>query len=585
MIRFLTGELIHRFTARFTRLYGDQAPVCLSRLRMLIGRYGVGSNPLEPEERWNESDCVLITYGDMVHNGDTPPLRVLKRFLDQRLTGIINTVHILPFFPSSSDDGFSVIDYRQVDPALGSWKDVSALSSHFRLMFDLVLNHCSAKSAWFKDYTNGIMPASQYFLEGNPKADLSAVTRPRTSPLLTKTSTRDGDRWVWTTFSADQVDLDFSNPDVLFEFLDILMQYIAAGARIIRLDAIAYLWKKPGTSCIHLEETHEVVKLMRDVLELVAPETMLLTETNVPHAENISYFGSGDEAHMVYNFSLPQLLVHAIHTNNATHLRTWAKTLSDAPEGCSFFNFTASHDGIGVRPLEGIVPAKEIIALRDAVIERGGQVSTKTNPDGTQSPYELNITYFDIFADPATTSQEKQIARFLCSQTVPMGLKGIPAFYFHSLTATPNWHEGAQETGRARTLNRMKWTEADLNTELDTPGTITRQVFREMLRRLTIRRQHRAFHPDGAMELLSPASKAIFAFTRIAPDTGDGLPPERLIALHNVSDKRVSMKRSALGDNAAKSALRDLLTDTIFPAEGKTIELNPYQCLWLTPVD
>lgn len=128
-------------------------------------------------------------------------------------------------------------------------------------MFDLVLNHCSARSSWFKDFIAGIEPARHYFLNMDPKQDYSEVVRPRTSPLLTKTRTIDGEANVWTTFSADQVDLNWCNPEVLFEFIDILMFYISKGMRIVRMDAVAFVWKELGTNCIHLPETHEIVKL------------------------------------------------------------------------------------------------------------------------------------------------------------------------------------------------------------------------------------------------------------------------------------------------------------------------------------
>ncbi|MCB1120747.1 MAG: alpha-amylase, partial [Verrucomicrobiae bacterium] len=348
---------------RLHRLYGDQAERCIERFLMMVGAYGVGLNPFPVDELWNERDVVLITYGDSIRKEGEAPLQTLRTFCNRRLKGAIKVVHILPFYPWSSDDGFSVKDYRAVDPELGDWKDVDAFSDDFNLMFDLVANHCSSKSGWFKEYVGGILPFNTYFKEGSPEDDLSDVIRPRTSPLLTKFETRDGPRYVWTTFSADQVDLNWENPDVFFEFLDILLFYISQGARIIRLDAIAFLWKTVGTSCLHLTETHEIVKLYRDILGILAPHVILLTETNVPHEENISYFGQGDEAHMVYQFSLPPLLLHGLLTENPKPLKSWAESLGDIPSGCTFFNFTSSHDGIGVRPLQGLLPDKELDKL------------------------------------------------------------------------------------------------------------------------------------------------------------------------------------------------------------------------------
>ncbi|MEA2069515.1 MAG: sugar phosphorylase, partial [Verrucomicrobiota bacterium] len=503
MIKNLDIHALENMRRRFNRLYGPgEVEHLLERMVAMIGRYGIGLEGYSDADLWDETTSVLITYGDMVQNGEEPPLQVLKRFSDQYLGGAVNTIHILPFCPYSSDDGFSVVDYRVVDPDLGTWKDVQDLGRGFRLMYDLVLNHCSRKSKWFADYVANIAPYRDFFIEADPKDDLSAVMRPRALPLLTPVHTQHGDTHVWTTFSDDQMDLDFSNPDVLFEFLDILLFYISTGATIIRLDAIAYLWKQIGTSCIHLKQTHEVVKLMRDLLDMVAPEVVLLTETNVPHEENISYFGKGDEAHMVYQFSLPPLLLHGLINGDASRLTSWAASLDDLPGQCTYFNFTASHDGIGMRPLQGIIPNEELNKLAERVKELGGHVSSKANSDGSESPYELNITYFDALGDNPETVTDLHMARFLCSQTVAMELRGVPAVYFHSLTATRNNDAGVEETGRARTINRFKWQEDELNSTLSDPRAPACRIMREYLRRLQCRSQHRTFHPDAAQRIV-----------------------------------------------------------------------------------
>ena len=465
-IKHVSSAKLKTVRRRFASLYGiERADSLLNRFYHLIGRYGVGVQKNSSPKSLSQRDALLITYADMVLDEGTRPLVALREFCSVRLKGAFSTIHILPFYPWTSDDGFSVVDYREVSEDYGRWDDVARLSEEFELMFDLVLNHCSAKSPWFKEYVSGVEPGMNYIMEADEKADLSAVVRPRSTPLLTEFQTRGGERSVWTTFSADQVDLDWTSPDLLFEFFDIIMFYVSMGCRILRLDAIAFLWKKIGTSCLHLPETHEVVKLIRNMLEIVAPEVLILTETNVPHEENISYFGKGDEAHAVYQFTLPPLLLHGLLRGTAEHLSSWASQLSPPPKGCYFLNFTASHDGVGVRPLEGILPKQEILDLAEEVEEKGGFVSMRKLEDGSESPYELNSTYYSALSDPKDEMLGE--ARFLCSQSVALSMRGIPAVYFHSLCATPNDLSGVKKTGRNRTINRKKWEFAELEELLE----------------------------------------------------------------------------------------------------------------------
>lgn len=564
-----------RIAQRLRRLYGDAAPKCLHRFQYLLGRYGVEEKEPGGNRRWGPNDVVLITYADTIQSPDSASLQTLKQFATRHLKGSICTIHLLPFYPWSSDDGFSVVDYRAVDERYGSWRDVEALGGEFKLMFDLVLNHCSARNRWFRDYVTGIAPASGYFLPTDPSSDLSAVVRPRPWPLLTKTATRDGVAHVWTTFSGDQVDLNWRNPDVLFEFLDILFLYLSKGCHILRLDAVAFLWKELGTDCMHRPETHEVVKLFRDVLELVAPEALIVTETNVPHVENISYFGQGDEAHMVYNFSLPPLLLHALLREDSQLLTNWARGLPELGPGQTFFNFTASHDGIGVRPLQGLVSDTEIQWLAAEMRARGGKVSMKRNSDGSESPYELNITYRSALEFPG--DGPLSVARFLCSQAILLAFKGMPAIYFHSLVGTPNDTEGLKESGENRSINRRKYDWDELNQLLKDPENDQHRIFGVYLNWLRRRRDRAVFHPDAPMKVIELGSE-FFAFERVALN-GE----ERLMALFNVTSKNRELKLERLGDSWAKVAqCRDLLSGKqIRIAERQRLRFKPFQALWL----
>ncbi len=576
-VPILPLEQGERVRSRLQYLYGEErAEAIAGSLLALLERWSGGK--AERSGLWDQGSSVLITYGDSIQEPDIAPLRSLSNFLDKHLAGAIDTVHILPFFPYSSDDGFSVIDYREVDPALGTWDDVHAIARRFGLMVDLVLNHCSRSSLWFSDYMADRSPYNEYFVEVDPSANLSMVTRPRSTPLLTEVRTRRGTRYLWTTFSADQVDLNYRNPEVLLEMLDVVLGYVAAGARIIRLDAVAYLWKQEATTCIHLPQTHAGVKLMRDVLRAVAPGCLLLTETNVPDAENRSYFGEGDEAQLIYQFALPPLLLHALHTGCTTYLRAWVKALeaSPPPLGCSYLNFTASHDGIGLRPLEGLVPAAELAVLLDGMRARGGYLSTRRKSDGFESPYELNISYFDAFRDPHLARDPWHVPCFLASQIVALSLQGIPALYIHALTATPNDDMGVELTSHTRAVNRRKWDRGELESLLADPCTETGQVFHELVRILRLRRAHPAFHPDGPQHLLD-LGPALLGFVREAPDG-----TERIVCLFNFTPHDHECPLDALTpEPGAPAGWLDLLSERPLSVQGGRLRLAGYAALWL----
>ncbi len=571
-IKPVSRDQLKRLRRRLLKLYGNDAEKMLERFYMMIGRYGIGLETLPIRKRWNEKDAVLITYADMVQDNENNALSVLNQFCNRHLKGAVNTLHLLPFYPWSSDDGFSVIDYRQVATENGTWQDVQHIGKDFHLMFDFVLNHCSAKSRWFKDYVSGIEPEKNYFVEANPKEDLSLVTRPRASPLLTKTQTRAGTKYVWTTFSADQVDLNWKSPDLLFEFLDILFYYLSMGAKIFRLDAVAFMWKKIGTNCLHLPETHEIVKLFRDVLEIVSPESILITETNVPHEENISYFGRGDEAHMVYQFTLPPLLLHGLLNEKSNHLTEWALQLPKLRKGCTYLNFTASHDGVGVRPLQGILDNKEIKKLVRMMEARGGKVNWKSNSDGTKSPYELNITYYDAMSD--LKDDTLGMRRFFCSQALALSMQGIPAVYFHSLIGTLNNYEGVKKTNENRTINRRKWNVTELNALIENPEThhsIVFQLYQKLLRKRT---DQPAFDPD-ALQIIHDLGKNFFALTRESVDKS-----QKILCLYNFTSKTKSLKKPIFL-KSAKKRFFDIASGKTIPFTARGLSFKPYHFYWL----
>lgn len=561
-----------------SRLYGaESAEQVLPRMEELLRAY---SEKIPDPKRtgWDQRDLVLITYADQIRSSEGAPLAALKDFLvDHQYHQRINTVHLLPFFPYTSDDGFSVVDYKQVDPNSGNWEDIHSLAEYFNLAFDMVANHCSQECDWFQKYLQGESPYKQFFIDVDPQADLSAVIRPRALPLLTPFETPSGTKHVWTTFSSDQVDLNYGSPDVLLAMTDVLLFYVANGARIIRLDAIAFLWKVIGTTCLHLEETHEVVKLMRTICQMVAPHVLLLTETNVPHVENISYFGEGDEAHMVYQFSLPPLLYDAYLTEDATVLTDWMDRLYEIPDGTTYFNFTASHDGIGVRPLEGLVPQDRLDRLVAATEERGGMVGMRTMPDGTQRPYELNITYVDAMKSPSSDDEELHARRFLASQAIMLAMKGIPGIYFHSLVGTPNHTPGVEESGIPRRINRRKYERNELEESLAHEGSAQQRIFAGYQNLLDTRIQQSAFHPDGPSEVVHTEHPGILSFLRTSPE-GD----QAILVLANMTGQHQSLK---LENTQLQGLTFDLISGQP-KVLSQTVTLDPVEIVWLAePVD
>jgi len=570
-------------------LYGaERAPAVLARLREVLAQFRrrtsvhAPSTCPVPQERLSERDVILITYGDQVTEAGKSPLLTLAEVLETTVGGAITGVHILPFFPYSSDDGFSIIDYAFVDPALGTWADIERLGCEFRLMFDAVINHISAQSRWFQEFLQCNPEFADFFIVVEEGMDLSQVVRPRALPLLTRVQTAHGERLVWTTFSADQVDLNYANPDVLLRIVEILLLYVEKGAQIIRLDAIAYLWKKIGTPCIHLEETHRVIKFLRAVLDVVAPHVILITETNVPHEENVSYFGDGsDEAQMVYQFSLPPLVLHTFHTGDASRLSEWAGGVNAPSSSSTFFNFLASHDGVGVRPVEGILSHSEVQAMVERTLAHGGYVSYKAEPDGSQTVYELNISYFDALSDPhAAEPLDLQARRFLASQAIMLSLAGVPGIYVHSMFGSRSYHAGVEQTGRYRSINREKLRRDRLERELADLASLRHKVLYPYLHIIRTRAAHPAFHPAGSQQVLS-LDPALFVLLRGAPDGS-----ESLLCIHNVSsaERLLRVDLDALAFSSA-GHVRDLIAGAIFRVDTSgTLNLciAPYQVLWLT---
>ncbi len=550
-------------------------------LELLTEEFIEGGPPPHRAALFDETDVMLITYADQIREPGRPPLATLHDFLRTHVADAISGIHLLPFHPYSSDDGFSVMDYRLVDSTLGRWPDVRAIAEDFRLMMDAVFNHVSARGRWFKEWLAGHPSRANFFLQVDPNLDLSAVTRPRTSPLLTPVETPDGPLHLWTTFSADQIDLNYANPYVLLESTRALLDFVRCGAGIVRLDAVAFLWKQIGTSCVHLPQTHAIVHLWRAMLDAAAPGTLLLTETNVPHDENLSYFGDGtDEAHLVYQFALPPLVLSAFHLADARPLREWAMGLHTPSDQTTFLNFLGSHDGIGVRSVESILTPSEIRHLCELATTHGGGVSYRAGPDGGFSPYELNAVYFDALTE--TSSEEpmdRQVDRFVSAHSVLLALAGIPAIYVHSLLGSRNWTDGIAATGKLRSVNRQKLNRAELETELADPASFRHQVFTRLLEKIKTRVTEPAFHPNGLQTVVNGPSP-LFVIQRTSPDGSS-----RVLCIHNLSGKEQRLDTCPTQGAHLSGVLDDLCnpghTLAVAPDGHVEVDVPPYGVRWL----
>ena len=572
-------QLIHRIHHHLREVYPTYDIDKLASNIMSIMRFDAYIAQPEPHYNpWTWQDAIVITYGDSIKTTDEPPLRTLRDFLRQELTGFISGVHVLPFFPWSSDDGFSVIDYTAVNDAHGTWEDLCAIANDFLLMSDLVINHCSSRSLWFENFKKRIDPGVDYFIEVDPEADTQDIIRPRTSPLLRPTETVDGTRYVWCTFSHDQIDLDFSNPQVLLEFVHIIRFYLDRGIKIFRLDAVAFLWKELGTSCINLPQTHELVRLIRTLVEHCDPEAIIVTETNIPNRENLSYFGNANEAHIIYNFSLPPLLLHGLITGDSTHLCNWLMTMPPAQNGTTYLNFIASHDGIGLRPAEGLLKNEEIDQIAELMTEFGGKVSWRTAGKNALRPYEVNIALYDALKGTVAHGEDQwQFERFICAHTIILAIEGIPAFYIHSFFGTTNDYERLENASHSRAINRHQWDLDELNATLEDRTSHHSRVFTELKRLLGIRRHQPAFHPNATQFTLQ-LGEQVFAFWRQSHNH-----EQSIFCLHNISDKTLNIKLSDI-NVIELDQCHCLLSNKQYHHLNGNVTLEPYQSAWLTNI-
>ncbi|ENL2789615.1 sugar phosphorylase [Listeria monocytogenes] len=552
-------ELVNQIEVKLRKIYqAAYQPAYLEKMLACAENYS--NNTRGSIDTISEKNVYLIAYGDSIFEKNKHPLQTLNEFLQEYAQDVITDVHLLPIFPSTSDDGFSVTDYKQIDEQLGDWDDVQKMSENFRVMLDFVANHMSKSSDWFKRFSDNEAPYNQFFIEKDSQFDYKNVTRPRTSPLFHK---YENGKELWTTFSEDQLDLNVRNIDCLVALTDVLLFYASKQATSIRLDAIGFLWKTSGTTCMHLPETHEIISLWRLLIDELYPNLQIITETNVPHEENISYFGNGEnEANMVYQFPLPPLVLHTFTCHDTTKLSKWAKSISQVSSTATYFNFLASHDGIGMRPATGILSDEEINSLVQKAVQNGGQVSYKDNADGTQSVYELNINYGEALQNPGEdTTEELVTKKIIAAHSILLTLQGVPAIYYHSLLGSKNDLVGYEESGINRRINREKLEKNQLVHELET-DTYRQTIFTSLKKLVQIRRNHTAFSPFATQEILD-LGPDVFAIKRESEE-------ECIYGIINVTSHNISKTLAFSGTN--------LLTNQPVASE---LDLTAYEVVWI----
>ena len=350
-----------------------------------------------------------------------------------------------------------------------------------------------------------------------------------------------------------------------------MINLINHGVTIFRLDAIAYLWKESGTKCINLNKTHEIIKLLRVISGLLNTQTLIVTETNLPEKENLSYFGKNDEANWIYNFSLPPLLIHAFLFENNSYLYNWSKKLPRSKNGNCYLNFIASHDGIGMRPTEGLLSSKALKDFLYRLKKNGSKFSYRKIQNKSKKIYEANITVFDALKKTNYDNGKFSFERYISAHSIMIAFEGVPAVYFNSIFGTSNDEAKFVITGNNRDVNRYKWNLKNISNKLNNKDSKEYYFYKKISNLLSIKKKQKAFHPNASRENINLGPK-IFCFKRESINK-----KQTIICITNLSSKIQYLKLS-------KKFLKykDLLGSKIFFTIDKRIKLDPCQTIWLS---
>lgn len=429
----------------------------------------------------------LITYADSL-GGDLGALNGLLRahFSDLFPGG----VHILPPFPSSADRGFAPKTYFEIDPAFGTWEDMKRIGEGFPILVDVMVNHISRQSEAFRDFVRRgrASPTADLFLTVDkvwpgglvPDADVRRIflrkpDHPFTDIIVEETGARET---VWTSFGtkdwSEQVDLDVHSPLTQHFFGKVFEHLSQNGIRIVRLDAVGYVIKKPGTSCFFVEpEIWEFLSWIKNLADSCGID--LLPEVHAPfsYQRNLA-----DHGYWVYDFVLPGLVLHTLFSGSTDKL---AEHLRSCPR--RQFTTLDCHDGIPIQPdLDGILTLAEARAVVSQCEARGANINRilgeKKGPDGFDA-HQINITYYDAL--------DRDDDAYILARAIQCFAPGVPQIYYVGLLAGTNDQNAFSVSGEGRAVNRHNYTVEEIERDLQRP------VVRRLEALIRFRNTHPAF--------------------------------------------------------------------------------------------
>jgi sucrose phosphorylase len=443
----------------------------------------------------------LIAYVDRLSGGG---FGALNRLLKGPFAGVFGGAHLLPFFTpiDGADAGFDPIDHTQVDARLGTWEDVRTLSSTVELVADLIVNHVSSSSPQFldfskkgqaSDYADMFLTFDRVFPEGASESDILSIYRPRpTLPFIPMTLQSGERKLLWTTFNPEQVDIDVRHPQAEAYLESILRKFQVAGIKMIRLDAVGYAIKKPGTSCFMIPETFEFIAELTSKARALGIE--VLVEIHSYYQKQIEIARQVD---WVYDFALPPLVLHALFQRDPHPLARWlaisprnAVTVLDTHDGIGVIDVGADSDG---NP--GLLAPSEIDNLVETIHKRSrGQSKQATGAAANNLDlYQVNCTFLDALGGRETD--------YLIARALQFFAPGIPQVYYIGLLGGRNDMELLARSCVGRDINRHYYQAAEIQSALACP-MVQKQI--ELMR---MRNTHPAF--AGEVRVDVPTEHAI----------------------------------------------------------------------------